>query len=215
MWKSAFKHHHRVLLLYWTDLHIIATLDLWCSRPGDNQALVWSTQKRQDREVPGHRAPWQGLAAAAWRKWPGIRSSPHTCWKEPDLPGPLPWGAQLQALSASAWWGWCLRWYSRVPEESSLRRKHACAKSMADEGTESPQGLPQPGTLVHDANCSWHGWSHLIISPLVWLWAKLYRMTCCRHHEAVRPIHPCKTAACKYQHFKWQLRLEMDCTCFP
>lgn len=77
IWKSAFKHHHCVLLLYWIDLYIGAMFDLWCSRPSDDKALAWSTQKRQDRDIPGHPAPWQALAAAAWRKWPGIRSSPH------------------------------------------------------------------------------------------------------------------------------------------
>lgn len=111
-------------------------------------------------------------------------------------------GLVFEMILSSAW--------GVLPSEETCRWK-----SMADEGAESAQGLPQPGTLVRDANCSWHGWSHLTISPLVWLWAKLYRMTRCRHHEAVRPIRPCKTAACKYQHFKWQLRLEMDCTFFP
>lgn len=47
-------------------LKVVAVFYLWRSRPGDNQALVWSTQKRQDWDVPGHRAPGRG-----WQQLPG------------------------------------------------------------------------------------------------------------------------------------------------
>lgn len=194
--------------------NVVAVFYLWCSRPGDSQALVWSTQKRQDRDVPGHRAPgrgWQQLPGENGQGWGVLLTRAGRSQTSQVSHHGVHSSRHCQLVHGGAGVG---RW-SRVPEESSLQRKHACAKSAADEGTESPQGLPQPGTLVRDANCSWHGWSHWTTEPLVWLWAKLYRMTRCRHHEAARPIHPCKTAACKYRHFKWQLRLDMDCTCFP
>lgn len=64
IWKTAFKHYRHVLLLYWTVLYIVAMFGLWCWRPGDNQALEWSPQKRQDRDVT--EPPGRG-----WQQLPG------------------------------------------------------------------------------------------------------------------------------------------------
>lgn len=127
IWKSASKHHHHVLLLHWTHLYVVAVFPLWCSSQVITKLPAWGTQKRQNRDFPGHWVSWQGLAASTWRKWLGIRNSPYLmegAW----LSGHPPLGMQLQALSTSAWWGWCLvlssAWGILPLEETCLCRKH-------------------------------------------------------------------------------------------
>lgn len=63
---------------------------LVCDAQGQVTTEPWCGAHRRGRtelSLVTKPHPWQGLAAAAWRKWPRIRSS-HACWKEPDLPGP-------------------------------------------------------------------------------------------------------------------------------
>lgn len=201
VWKSASKHHHYVLLLHLTHLYIVAMSDLWHS----GLVTSWSPQKRQDKDIPGR----------GWQQLPGGKSH--------GLGALLIRGGRKQSprsgvpSSDPACWLTVGLVFEMVPPGpgSSLQRSPGCAKGMADRGMESPRGFPQPLTSVHGAN--W-GCKTCMEPPdcvtTVWLWAKLYR-TCCRHHEAVRPTHPPETAACKYQHCQWQLRLGMDCTCFP
>lgn len=188
VWKPAStKHHHCVLSLHPTDLYVVATSDLWHSGLVTNQGLVWSPQKRQDKDIPGR----------GWQQFPLFLEERardgELCWKEcPALPCLLAHGG------AGVW---------DDPSRARLLPAEDGGMEMeADGGMESPQGFPQvPQSVVQIWGCKTH------MGPL-WLWAKLYR-TCCRHHEAARP--PPETAACKYQHCQWQLRLGMDCTCFP
>lgn len=184
------------------------SLDCWnvwsvTLKAGDNLGLVWSTQKRQNQDTSGHWAPWQGLAAAACRDQPGTGSSAHPAGRS-LAPSPWPWGHSC----AGSWWGWCGRWSPRgrlLPAEEPWLCK---GQGRWRDGEPTELGTPQPGPSVHGAN--WDCKTPLAVEGHVWLWAKLYR-----HHGAVTPTHPCETAACKHQHCQWQLRLEMDCTCFP
>lgn len=139
--RSAFTHHHCVLLLYWTDLYIVAVIWLvmlkarWqpssCgshTRGRTEMSLVTETPSRGGQQLPGEYGQGWGILL--------MHAGRGQISQVPAM------GAQLQALSASAWRGWCLNRYLQVPEESSLQRKRACADSMAQEGMESPQDLP-------------------------------------------------------------------------
>lgn len=182
---------------------------LWYSRPEADQALVWGIQRGRT-DVPGH---WE--RGRGWQRLPGGKGQALpvllTCWKEPGLR----WEARGSRCCLLVPAGAGVGDGARMPEESSPQRQRACAKSMADEGKEVAAWPSRAVTLVHDANCSWQEWSHLMARASAWLGTKLYRTACSRHGEAARPIRPYGMAACKHRHLKWQLRLEMDCTCFP
>lgn len=165
--------------------------------------------ERQDR-CPQSLREGQRLAEAAWKKGPGATSSAHV------LEGARapPRAAWLRVLPAGACWGWYWRWCSSA-WESSPQRRRARAKSTAAEGKEAVAWPSRAVPLVHDTNCSWQERSCLTARAPAWLRAKRHSTACCRHGEAARPARPYRTAACKHQRLKWQLRLEMDCTCFP
>lgn len=139
VWKSAFKHHHCVLLLHPTDLYIVAMSDLWYSRLVTPKALC-GAHRRGRTKTSLVTGPPAGAGSSCLEKMPGTGSSPRTGWKEPESQV-LAMGCTAPALSA--------RTLGLVLEMIPHR---GCAKGLADGGVESPQGFPQPGTSVHGAN---------------------------------------------------------------
>lgn len=168
---------------------------MWCSGPGDDKPLC-RAPRRGRTDVPDPSQTGAGLAEAAWSKGPG-------CWVPPICqrsrsPGPC--------HGVLSFWGW--GWYP-VSEHSYSWRTCAGAKDMACEGQEVALGLPKPfpGPWCElnaavgqwdpirsfaQSDTGWHAAGMGAATPAV-------LMECCMHAPTL----------------KWQLRREMDCTCFP
>lgn len=100
-------------------------------KAGDNQGLVWGTQKRQDRH-PWSLSPWQGLAAAAWREQPALGALLTQAGRS-QVPGAG--HGEQSSLSAGPCWGWCLRW-------SPQGKAPPCTGTWLMEGWRAHRAFP-------------------------------------------------------------------------